>query len=226
VIETNKKQKNGVFKHHRFKYYDSLISLLKECISELYYSNEPAVTMDIMCNAITKQGSPCCNKGKYGSGCDFACGIHATKSVDRRTCEALTLHGKICSKYGTYSKHNTWYCGSHVNMVECCICMKMISTKTKTTTLCNHVFHTNCIKKWSKRNQTCPICRSSLTLINSSNIRLDFITYKLIVTQLLPRSFSHDGLERLCYFYNDNLEMCDIICTPPPIWNDSLKTVL
>lgn len=29
--------------------------------------------------------------------------------------------------------------------------------------MCNHIFHSNCIHSWSKKNLTCPICRSCIS---------------------------------------------------------------
>jgi hypothetical protein len=42
----------------------------------------------------------------------------------------------------------------------CSICLEDISDETKIETLCNHIFHLNCLDKW--QNNTCPNCRSFL----------------------------------------------------------------
>lgn len=45
----------------------------------------------------------------------------------------------------------------------CAICLgKMEIGSEGTSTGCKHTFHEICIKKWTNRNSSCPICRSSL----------------------------------------------------------------
>ena len=57
--------------------------------------------------------------------------------------------------------------------MSCCICLEELydkskKNKNKNTTImqCNHVFHTECLKKWFKNDKnydsysgTCPLCR-------------------------------------------------------------------
>lgn len=42
----------------------------------------------------------------------------------------------------------------------CCICIDRIDRETEARiTSCRHRYHYKCIKKWSKRDNTCPQCR-------------------------------------------------------------------
>lgn len=43
----------------------------------------------------------------------------------------------------------------------CSICLSEINSNS-IITLCNHLFHTNCLLQWTSINQTCPCCRKNL----------------------------------------------------------------
>jgi hypothetical protein len=46
---------------------------------------------------------------------------------------------------------------------ECVICLEKYEKKDKITTLeCNHIFHNECIVGWTKKNKSCPLCRTNL----------------------------------------------------------------
>lgn len=173
-----------------------------------------------MCDTITRNGTSCLNKGRYKREGSSVCGIHLTKHERFFACEAVTCDGQPCSKYGNYKKDTVRYCGVHINMHECCICMAMIPTKTKTITMCNHIFHGECIREWSNTNTQCPICWFPLNLITVTDI--DFVAYRSIVTQWPPRVFGQDSIKRICDFYKDNTEMCDVMCTTPLNWTLSI----
>ena len=46
---------------------------------------------------------------------------------------------------------------------ECCICMEK-DNKVWIETQCGHAFHYQCIRQWNIMSNTCPICRSLLSL--------------------------------------------------------------
>lgn len=47
---------------------------------------------------------------------------------------------------------------------KCCICINLIKfgDDLMEIELCHHKFHSNCLSKWLKRSNQCPICRSSV----------------------------------------------------------------
>lgn len=47
-------------------------------------------------------------------------------------------------------------------MTDCSICMDVMCNEHVTHTKCKHVFHTNCLKKWTDLNTNCPLCRTQL----------------------------------------------------------------
>lgn len=49
-------------------------------------------------------------------------------------------------------------------MEECTICMEVLINTTRTTTECNHTYHTKCLDIWMKRNSNCPLCRRKLSI--------------------------------------------------------------
>ena len=44
--------------------------------------------------------------------------------------------------------------------VQCSICMEMIDRTDKKTLNCNHDFHADCVNRWLRSNDTCPLCRA------------------------------------------------------------------
>lgn len=52
---------------------------------------------------------------------------------------------------------------------ECIICLSEIIPEKNDymITPCNHVFHENCLEKWMVNNNTCPICRGELPVIEN-----------------------------------------------------------
>ena len=46
---------------------------------------------------------------------------------------------------------------------KCCICLENFKVNDETINLpCIHIFHSNCIKKWMKRQDICPICKNKI----------------------------------------------------------------
>lgn len=44
-------------------------------------------------------------------------------------------------------------------ITECSICYENVNLETQLITDCNHIFHRECILRWTLRNNTCPLCR-------------------------------------------------------------------
>ncbi|MBH45081.1 MAG: hypothetical protein CMC93_00515 [Flavobacteriaceae bacterium] len=55
-------------------------------------------------------------------------------------------------------------------MTECCICFEKIKNKAKLDS-CDHEFCVKCIKRWTKTNTTCPLCRTNITKITGKRKR-------------------------------------------------------
>ncbi len=50
---------------------------------------------------------------------------------------------------------------------QCSICLNTYTIPEKIRTLnCGHSFHKRCIDKWLNQNQSCPICRQNIFVIN------------------------------------------------------------
>ena len=98
-----------------------------------------------------------------------------------QTCCGNLANGNKCQKKGKYLtdiKTDIWHCGfhlpaenrtfeykkKHVSKIEqCSICFENIDLKDDCTkTMCNHMFHTECLQEWNKLNQNCPNCRTGL----------------------------------------------------------------
>ena len=60
------------------------------------------------------------------------------------------------------------------DVAMCAICREMFSSGESAKRLaCTHLYHSKCILKWFDRNQSCPICRRQLVLIEGSLVVLD-----------------------------------------------------
>ena len=47
--------------------------------------------------------------------------------------------------------------------VDCSICLGPVEPAGLIFDLtCNHVFHTDCLKRWMEKKQTCPLCRATI----------------------------------------------------------------
>ena len=56
--------------------------------------------------------------------------------------------------------------------MECSICLDKFnsSSNTSVTLKCGHIYHKNCIKRWLKNNEGCPLCRED----TENNIKWDY----------------------------------------------------
>ena len=46
--------------------------------------------------------------------------------------------------------------------MECSICLENIEDENKYVTQCAHIFHNECINKWTENHNSCPTCRTNL----------------------------------------------------------------
>jgi hypothetical protein len=54
----------------------------------------------------------------------------------------------------------------------CCICLETISKQHITRiTSCRHRYHYNCIKRWSQRENSCPLCKRNFNWIKKGKRR-------------------------------------------------------
>ena len=60
------------------------------------------------------------------------------------------------------------------DVAMCAVCGETFSSGESAKRLaCTHLYHSKCILKWFDRNQSCPICRRQLVLIEGSLVLLD-----------------------------------------------------
>lgn len=61
-------------------------------------------------------------------------------------------------------------CSSYAE--KCCICLDSIASNDRTRiTSCRHRFHYSCIKKWSKRENSCPLCKRRFNWIIRNHVK-------------------------------------------------------
>ena len=74
----------------------------------------------------------------------------------------------ITKKTCTFPAHYAH--GEKITTASCCICTNNIIFDTIVNTECNHSFCKDCFWKWTKKKNTCPLCRKSL-LYNSKELK-------------------------------------------------------
>lgn len=113
--------------------------------------------------------------------------------MSSHTCEAITSNGFVCvnrSKYTTGTGQH--YCKIHWKQLmsspppaedtcECSICYEHVNNHASIRTICNHVFCKKCFMKWTRKNISCPLCR---TVVKSQPVEreeplndVDFFTF-------------------------------------------------
>lgn len=51
---------------------------------------------------------------------------------------------------------------SIITDIECSICLEPFELGEVVKNLkCSHIYHVNCVEKWFKKNETCPLCRTT-----------------------------------------------------------------
>ena len=70
------------------------------------------------------------------------------------------------------TNYNTIINSQDDRLIKCTICLERMyinDTQYIFATDCDHYFHTKCIVKWLKDNNTCPICRNRITINLENN---------------------------------------------------------
>ena len=47
-----------------------------------------------------------------------------------------------------------------ISQIDCAICLVKLEKKWIQLENCAHIFHSNCIKEWASKNNSCPLCRA------------------------------------------------------------------
>ena len=74
--------------------------------------------------------------------------------------------------YDANSNYDTIISSQDERLIKCTICLERMyinDTQYIFATDCDHYFHTKCIVKWLKDNNTCPICRNRITINLENN---------------------------------------------------------
>lgn len=57
--------------------------------------------------------------------------------------------------------------------MECSVCYCVLTLKNIVNTECNHVYCKDCFWKWTKENNNCPMCRTTIVSYNNERVALD-----------------------------------------------------
>ncbi|CAK77882.1 unnamed protein product (macronuclear) [Paramecium tetraurelia] len=73
----------------------------------------------------------------------------------------------------------------------CCVCLVQFLKRDQTReTPCKHYFHTNCLRDWTKKNTTCPVCRQEL---GEADIQKYLCLSQMTHKNEIDNSNSHQG---------------------------------
>jgi hypothetical protein len=74
--------------------------------------------------------------------------------------ETVEKQQLIITDYENHKKSREEY----ISSLCCSICLDNVNSfdDILSVTRCNHIFHKNCLNKWSKNNNNCPNCRVKL----------------------------------------------------------------
>ena len=136
----------------------------------------------MLCGIKTNKGSCCKNYKKNGYD---ICHHHYVLDK-RKKCCMFTQKGYLCKCYQDSKKNG--FCSKHQKFKhlknkineKCAICLNSNNNKDKVFLNCsnNHVFHRDCIFKWLKKDNTCPLCREKIKKeFNLMEIIEDFINF-------------------------------------------------
>lgn len=78
---------------------------------------------------------------------------------------SIIIHLLLCTFYHFRKKKNISNIIEITELgdnTECSICLDSFTNKKAVRTICNHVFHYDCIIEWMSIQQNCPICRLEL----------------------------------------------------------------
>ena len=80
---------------------------------------------------------------------------------------------------------------------DCAICLRPLRSGPRRgrALLCRHQFHSACLEKWARTNQTCPICRSALPRPARSPARQREISTEGHFFVLLPDRFHREAMD-------------------------------
>jgi hypothetical protein len=94
-------------------------------------------------------------------------------------CSGTTLSGAQCK----LPVKENGRCSKHTGDV-CSICLaSMTMTNSKKLDNCTHMFHTRCIDKWRKKQNSCPVCREPIEHIKYTiNIHIEPIGLRSSMT--------------------------------------------
>jgi hypothetical protein len=124
-------------------------------------------------------------------------------------CKENTKLGKRCKSHCLRSFD---FCWSH--SPDCVICQEKLVSEQIQELHCGHMFHNDCIEKWTDNNSTCPICRKLTDHqlifdenISPSNLTSDFMSQLVLNMMNLPstpiRVNVHMTVEGLPFFRVD-----------------------
>ena len=95
-----------------------------------------------------------------------------------KRCTGMTQKGKMCKNIGFFKHGLDWYCNHHVPRTgtDCVICLGALYNPYVLP--CGHRFHVRCIMKWTKRRNSCPVCRKTImTNIHTTAFREELNKY-------------------------------------------------
>ena len=87
---------------------------------------------------------------------------------------------------------------------ECSVCLRVLTTSAHHTTPCNHNFHKTCLRRWVRRQSSCPLCRYTFSQydVDLINDRSSFDDARRVSRQVSEDAARADfGRAGISFFY-------------------------
>ena len=120
-------------------------------------------------------------------------------------------------------------------VIDCSICLEdMEDTTIESKLECGHIFHKECISKWTVKNNNCPLCRSyikvshciqdlgSISFLNETNVlykvlhqnedrKTIYFLEKRYINMIINQTCNTDIYLVILYFIKNDLDIVDTI---------------
>ncbi len=111
-------------------------------------------------------------------------------------CKGVKKSGDACR----FRAREGDYCRIHApkESKDCPICYEVIKGKDSKVTSCKHLFHRECLEKWTRDHSTCPMCRHIIAPVPPQHIK-----------PIYMRPLSFTGNVRTYYFSGSIFEIAE-----------------
>lgn len=94
---------------------------------------------------------------------------------------------------------------------ECVVCLEPLSTSTPRTLACDHAFHEQCISRWLRSTEVCPVCRAPVADDPTTTTTDDAVDRPTCTKELVVRSLAAVLGVLCCIYFAWNLDYVSVL---------------